>query len=213
MLELRLWPTVKVAVVVLVLVVASAVLTNTVRFRRDKKRFMGALAQQTTELQRTKLQLQETRHKLAAAESKLGFLNQHKTAVQVTAFTGEGSFANGVKTERSYAVPTQRLPENKVLNVALSPTARQRLHARMNDYIVLLDRYQQKFRLARFVDTTSADESRPVVDVFFADQDEARIFGRQNFQAVNISADGSPFMAKGQGTDLNRASSSKQFAW
>ena len=35
----------------------------------------------------------------------------------------------------------------------------------MNDYIVLLDRNQQKVRLARFVDTTSAQEQRPVVDV------------------------------------------------
>jgi hypothetical protein len=192
LLDWRLWPTLKL-LAVLVLVIASAVLTNTVRSRRDKKRFMGALAQQSRQLEQTQSQLQDTKHRLAAAEKKLGFLNQHKTKVQVTAFTVQGTFANGIKTAHSYAVPTHRLPENNVLNIALSPTARERLHARFNDYIVLLDRYQQKMRLARFVDTTSADELRPVVDVFFGNPDEARIFGRQNFQAVNISADGSPF--------------------
>jgi len=183
---------IKIALVLL-LVIASAVLTNTVRFRRDKKRFLGALTQQGSELQRTKLQLQETKDRLATAERKLGFLNQHETTVEVTAFTGQGTFASGLNTKRSFAVPTRRLPEDKVLSVALSPTARRKLHARFNDYIVLLDRYGQKMRLARFVDTTSAAEVRPVVDVFFAKQEEARIFGRQHYMAVNISADNSPF--------------------
>jgi hypothetical protein len=63
----------------------------------------------------------------------------------------------------------------------------------LNDYIVLLDNHQQKTRLARFVDTTSANEQRPVVDVLFALHDEARLFGRQRYQAVNISGEGSPF--------------------
>lgn len=192
MLDSRVWPTIKIGIVLL-LIIASVVLTNTVRFRRDKKRFMGALTQQTKELQQAKSQLQDTKHRLATAEKKLGFLNNHKAAVQVTAFTGQGSFANGSETKHAYAVPTRKLPEDKVLSVALSPTARQRLHARFNDYIVLLDRYQQKVRLARFVDTTSADEDRPVVDVFFANPDEARLFGRQRFHAVNISEEGSPF--------------------
>lgn len=186
------WPTLKIAFV-LILIVASVVLTNTVRFRRDKKRFMGVVAEQDKKLQQTQSQLQEARKKLENAEKKLGFLNQHKTKVQVTAFTVPGTFANGVKTEESYAVPTHKLPEHNILNIALSPTARERLHARLNDYIVLFDRYQQKMRLARFVDTTAADEVRPVVDIFFADPEEARIFGRQNFQAVNISAEDSPF--------------------
>lgn len=177
----------------MLLIIASVVLTNTVRFRRDKKRFMGDITQQSKELQQTKSQLQETKHRLAKAEKKLGFLNENKAQVQVTAFTGEGSFANGSKTEHAYAVPTRKLPEDKVLSIALSPTARQKLRARFNDYIVLLDRYQQKVRLARFVDTTAADEDRPVVDVFFANPEEARLFGRQRFHAVNISAEGSPF--------------------
>jgi hypothetical protein len=193
LLDWRLWPAIKIATV-LMLIIASAVLTNTVRFRRDKKRFIGALTQQNNELQQTKTQLQETKHRLATAEKKLGFLNQNKTTVQVTAFTGEGSFANGLNTEKSYAVPTHKLPEDKVLSIALSPTARRNLHARFNDYIVLFDRYQSKMRMARFVDTTSADEVRPVVDVFFAKQEEARMFGRQNYLAVNISAGGSPFL-------------------
>jgi hypothetical protein len=63
----------------------------------------------------------------------------------------------------------------------------------MNDYIMLLDNNRQITRLARFVDTTSANELRPVVDIFFAGQAEALTFGRQHYLAVNISADGSPF--------------------
>jgi len=53
-------------------------------------------------------------------------LNQHTTDVQVT---GQGSFASGQQTAQSYAVPLHILPEDKVLNIALSPTARRNLHA------------------------------------------------------------------------------------
>jgi hypothetical protein len=178
---------------VLLLIVASIVLTNTVRYRRDKQRFLHALAQQGNELQQTKLQLEQTTHRLAIAEKKLGFLNQYKATVQVTAFTGHGRFASGMKTEQSFAVPTRRLPEDKVLSIALSPPAQRKLHAQLNDYIALLDRYQQGMRLARFVDITSADEVRPVLDVFFANGEEARVFGRRRYLAVNISAVNSPF--------------------
>lgn len=195
MLNLRLWPTVKILSVVL-LIAGSAVLTNTVRYRHDKTRFLRALTEQKTQLQQAEQKLQETKHLLATAEKKLGFLSQHKTTVQVTAFTGQGSFASGQKTAQSYAVPNHVLPEDKVLSIALSPTARRNLHAQMNDYIVLLDKHQQKARLARFVDTTSANELRPVVDVFFAQQEEARTFGRQHYLAVNISAEDSPFQEK-----------------
>lgn len=193
MLDWRLWPAIKITSVVL-LIIGSIVLTNNVRYRRDKKRFLTALKQQGNELQQTKSQLQEAKHRLAAAEKKLGFLDQHKTTVDVTAFTGQGTFANGLSTKKTFAVPTHRLPEGKVLSIALSPIARKKLHARFNDYIVLLDRHQHKLRLARFVDTTSADEARPVVDVFFARDEEARIFGRQRYMAVNISVESSPFM-------------------
>jgi 3D (Asp-Asp-Asp) domain-containing protein len=195
LLNLRLWPTVKILSVVL-LIAGSAVLTNTVRYRHDKTRFLRALTEQKTQLQQAEQKLQETKHLLATAEKKLGFLSQHKTTVQVTAFTGQGSFASGQKTAQSYAVPNHVLPEDKVLSIALSPTARRNLHAQMNDYIVLLDKHQQKARLARFVDTTSANELRPVVDVFFAQQEEARTFGRQHYLAVNISAEDSPFQEK-----------------
>jgi hypothetical protein len=189
---MRLWRTIKIASLALLLL-GSAVVTNTVRYRHDKNHFLRTLTAQGNELEQTKLQLQKTKHLLASAENKLGFLNQHKTDVQVTAFTGQGSFASGLKTAQSYAVPHHILPEDKVLNIALSPTARRTLHARMNDYIVLLDKNQQKAKLARFVDTTSANELRPVVDVFFAKQQEALTFGRQHYLAINISAQDSPF--------------------
>ncbi len=179
----------KILIVVL-LVAGSAVLANTVRFRKDKARFLRVITEQGKELQQTKLQLQDT-------EKKLGFLNRHKTAVQVTAFTGQGSFVTGQKTTESYAAPNHLLPEDKVLSIALSPTAQRNLDARINDYIVLLD-HNQKGRLAQFVDTTSADELRPVVDVFFTKQEEALIFGRQHFFAVNISASDSPFHESGR---------------
>lgn len=192
MLYLRLLPAMKIGLV-LVILIASVVLTNTVRFRRDKKRFMRAIAEQSSELQQTRQQLQETRHRLVSAESKLGFLDQHKTAVQVTAFTGQGNFANGAKVEDAYAVPTHVLPQNNVLSIALSPLARRRLRARLNDYIVLLDREGHRTRLARFVDKTAAHELRPVIDIFFAREEDARLFGRQRFMAVNISGGDSPF--------------------
>ncbi len=188
MLNFRVWRTIKIASLAL-LVIGIAVLT----YRHEKDSFLRTLAAQGNELEQTKLQLQRTTHLLASAENKLGFLNQHKTAVQVTAFTGQGSFASGMKTAQSYAVPHHNLPEDKVLNIALSPTARRSLHARMNDYIVLFDKSQQKTRLARFVDTTSAKERRPVVDVYFAKKEEAITFGRQHYLAVNVSSEDSPF--------------------
>ena len=190
-----------------VLVVGCAVRINTLRYGYEKNHLLrtltaqsseltaekSELTAQTNELEKAKLQLQKTTQLLANAENKLGYLNRHKTAVQVTAFTGRGRFANGLKTVHSYAVPSDSLPKDKVLNVALSPAAQRNLHARMNDYIVLLDNDQQKARLAHFVDTTSAKERRPVVDVFFAKKAEAITFGRQRYLAVNISEADSPF--------------------
>ncbi len=202
----HLWRTVKIASLVL-LFIGSLVLTDIARYRYDKNHFLGTLTAQSMELiaqnkeltaqadelEKTKLQLQQTTQLLASAENKLGYLNQHKTAVQVTAFSLQGRFASGLKTASSYAVPHHILPEDKVLNIALSSMAQRSLHARMNDYIVLLDKDQEKARLARFVDTTSANEHRPVVDIFFAKQEEARRFGRQDYLAVNISTQDSPF--------------------
>jgi hypothetical protein len=189
---MRLWRAVNIVSLAL-LAIGSTVLTNTVRYQHDKNHFLSALTAQGNELEITKLQLQKTKQLLASAENKLGFLDQHKTAVQVTAFTGQGSFANGLKVADSYAVPDHVLPEDKVLNIALSPPAQRNLHAQMNDYIVLFDKNRQKARLAQFVDTTSTNELRPVVDVLFAKQAEARNFGRQHYLAVNISTQDSPF--------------------
>jgi len=183
------------------LLIGSAMLGNAVRYRHHENRLRRTLAEQSGELQRAKHQLLETNRLLATAESKLGYLRQHKTVVQVTAYTGKGRFANGTKTTYSYAVPARILPQDKVLNVALSPTARLKLRARMNDYILLLDKDRHRGRLARFVDTTSAHESRPVVDVFFARRADAIAFGRQRFFAVNISAEGSPFTADFESSD------------
>ena len=186
---MRLWRTVTLAL----LVIGGSVLTNTARYKHDEDVLQRTLTAQSNELRQTKLRLQQTTHLLASAQNKLGFLSRHKTPVQVTAYTGQGRFANGLKTAHSYAVPHHVLPEDKVLNVALSPAARSDLHAQMNDYIVLLDKSRQKPRLARFVDTTSAKEARPVVDVFFARREEALTFGRQHYFAINISAQDSPF--------------------
>lgn len=123
---MRLLRMIKITGVAL-LVIACAVLTDTAHSKHDQNHLLRTLTAQTSELQQTKLQLQETKHLLASAENKLGFLNQHKTAVQVTAFTGHGRFASGLKTAHSYAVPHHILPEDKVLNIALSPTARRNL--------------------------------------------------------------------------------------
>lgn len=196
LLNLRLLRVVAIGSVAFLAIGSVVVLTNIARYQQDKNYFLNALAAQSNELDWTRFQLENTERLLANEENKLGFLNQHKTSVQVTAFTGQGSFASGLKTAQSYAVPHHVLPDDKVLNIALSPTARRSLHARMNDYIVLLDKNQQKMKLARFVDTTAAKEIRPVVDIFFAQQAEALTFGRQHYLAVNISAQDSPFQEK-----------------
>ena len=196
LLNLRSWRTVVIGSVALLVIGSVAGLTNIARYERDKNYLLRTLAAQGNELDWTKFQLENTERLLANEENKLGFLNQHKTDVQVTAFIGQGSFASGLKTAQSYAVPHHVLPDNEVLNIALSPTARRSLNARMNDYIVLLDKNQQKMKLARFVDTTAAKEIRPVVDIFFAKEAEALTFGRQHYLAVNISAQDSPFQQK-----------------
>ena len=121
-----------------------------------------------------------------------------KARVQVTAyaltedFGPEPKFSNNAPARNAYAVPRHTLPTSRVLNVALSPTAERRLHANLNDTIVLVSRNHTQ-HLARFVDRTSQTEVRPVIDVLFANPHEARIWGRRTFYAVNISQPGSPF--------------------
>jgi hypothetical protein len=154
------------------------------------------------QLQRTKGELEQTRVQLADANRKLVFLEATKARVQVTAyaltpdFGPDPVFSNNSPARTAYAVPKHTLPAEKVLNVALSPLAERKLHANLNDTIVLTTRRGSKRYVARFVDRTAQSETRPVVDVLFADAHQARIWGRQTFYAVNISRSDSPFRAE-----------------
>jgi hypothetical protein len=156
----------------------------------------------TDQLQRTKGELEQTRVQLADANRKLVFLEAAKARVQVTAyaltpdFGPDPVFSNNSPARTAYAVPKHTLPAEKVLNVALSPLAERKLHANLNDTIVLTTRRGSKRYVARFVDRTAQSETRPVVDVLFADAHQARIWGRQTFYAVNISRSDSPFRAE-----------------
>lgn len=127
------------------------------------------------------------------------FLDASKARVQVTAyaltedFGPDPVFSNNSPARSTYAVPTHTLPSCEILNVALSPVAEQKLHAHLNDTIVLISRNRADTYLATFVDRTAQTETRPVVDIFFADAHEARIWGRRSFYAVDISRPDSPF--------------------
>jgi hypothetical protein len=144
-------------------------------------------------------ELFDTKLQLADAQSKLNFLEASKTRVQVTAyaltddFGANPLFSNNTPARQAYAVPKHTLPAGKMLNVALSPLAERRLHAHLNDTLVLqTSRTHQKY-VAKFVDRTAQNETRPVVDILFADAHQARIWGRQYLYAVNISRLDSPF--------------------
>ncbi len=156
----------------------------------------------TAQLQRTQGELEQTRVQLADANRKLVFLEATKARVQVTAyaltpdFGPDPVFSNNSPARTAYAVPKHTLPAGKVLNVALSPLAERKLHANLNDTLVLTTRRGSKRYVARFVDRTAQNETRPVVDVLFADAHQARIWGRQTFYAVNISRRDSPFRAE-----------------
>ena len=103
-------------------------------------------------------------------------------------------FSNGSSVLHAYAVPRHTLPEDRVINVALSPAAQLKLHAKLNDYIVLIQRRNHRKTIAHFVDVTAATETRPVVDIFFANVNQAVLWGRQGgFDAVNLSRLDSPF--------------------
>jgi len=128
----------------------------------------------------------------------MSFIERNKARVQVTAyaltedFGPDPLFSNNTPARTAYAVPKHTLPAGKVLNVALSPLAERKLHAHLNDTLVLQTRKHQQY-VARFVDRTAQSETRPVVDILFADAHQARIWGRQNLYAVNISSVDSPF--------------------
>ena len=133
------------------------------------------------------------RANLEKLNSLAPFLDASKARVQVTAyaltkdFGPEPVFSNNSPARSAYAVPTHTLPSDYILNVALSPVVEQRLHAHLNDTIVLISRNRAHMLLATFVDRTAQTETRPVVDILFADAHEARIWGRRSFYAVDIS--------------------------
>lgn len=152
----------------------------------------------TEQLQDAHGRLNDAQLQLADANAKLNFIEKNKARVQVTAyaltedFGPNPLFSNNTPARTAYAVPRHTLPTEKVLNVALSPLAERKLHARLNDTLLLQTRGHQHY-VARFVDRTAQTESRPVVDILFADAHQARIWGRQNLFAVNISTVDSPF--------------------
>jgi hypothetical protein len=165
----------------------------------ENARNAAVVRQLSDQLQQTKSALADVTVRLSAANQKLAFLEFSKARVQVTAYALTGDFgpdpvfSNTAPARSAYAVPRHTLPTGKVLNVALSPTAERKLHANLNDTIVLMSRNRTRKHLARFVDRTAQTETRPVVDILFADAHEARIWGRRSFYAVDISRADSPF--------------------
>jgi hypothetical protein len=167
--------------------------------RYENAQNAAVVRQLSDQLQQTKSELVDVTVRLSAANQKLAFLDSSKARVQVTAYALTGDFgpdpvfSNSAPARSAYAVPKHTLPTGKVLNVALSPMAERKLHANLNDTIVLMSRNRTRKHLARFVDRTAQTETRPVVDVLFADAHEARIWGRRSFYAVDISRPDSPF--------------------
>jgi hypothetical protein len=183
--------------------VVTFVLAGAVTLRSFEAHRTAARVQElTAQLQRAQGDLAETRVQLEDANRKLGFLQASKARVQVTAyaltpdFGPDPVFSNTAPARSAYAVPKHTLPTGKVLNVALSPLAERKLKANLNDTLVLTTRKGGNKYLARFVDRTAQNETRPVVDVLFADAHQARIWGRRTFYAVNISRSDSPFRAE-----------------
>ena len=167
--------------------------------RYENARNAAVVRQLSDQLQQTKSELVDATVRLSAANQKLAFLDSSKARVQVTAYALTGDFgpdpvfSNSAPARSAYAVPKHTLPAGRVLNVALSPTAERKLHANLNDTIVLMSRNRARKHLARFVDRTAQTETRPVVDILFADAHQARIWGRRSFYAVDISRPDSPF--------------------
>ena len=168
----------------------------------ENARNAAVLRQLSLQLEQTKSDLVDTTVRLSEANKKLGFLESSKARVQVTAYALTGDFgpdpvfSNHAPARSAYAVPKHTLPSGRILNVALSPRAERKLHANLNDTIVLMSRNRARQHLARFVDRTAQTETRSVVDILFADAHEARIWGRRSFYAVNISQPDSPFQQR-----------------
>ena len=171
-----------------------------VTFAYHQNQRNAALVRQLTErLHKAQTELTEAQLQLDDANKKLKFLEASKARVQVTAyaltddFGPDPVFSNNAPARKAYAVPQHSLPTGKILNVALSPAAERKLRANLNDTLVLMSRRHRSPHLARFVDRTAQSETRPVVDILFADAHQARIWGRQTFYAVNLSRPDSPF--------------------
>lgn len=178
----------------------TLVLTVTVTVWGFAKSLNGDQVKQLNQqLNQAQAQLNEVNSQLADASEKLSFIEKNKARVQVTAyaltedFGPAPLFSNNTPARQAYAVPKHTLPANKVLNVALSPLAERTLHAHLNDTLVLQTSRRHQQYVARFVDRTAQTETRPVVDILFADAHQARIWGRQKLYAVNISRADSPF--------------------
>jgi hypothetical protein len=158
--------------------------------------------QLSDQLNQTKTDLAYATAQLLDASRKLGFLQAARVRVQVTAyaltddFGPDPVFASNAPARVAYAVPKHTLPTGRILNVALSPTVERKLHANLNDTIVLMSRNRSRQYLARFVDRTLQTETRPVVDILFENPHEANIWGRQSFYAVDISRPDSPFHSR-----------------
>jgi hypothetical protein len=170
--------------------------------RYENVRNAAVVRQLSAQLEQTKSELVDATVRLSEANKKLGFLETSKARVQVTAyaltddFGPDPVFSNNAPARSAYAVPKHTLPAEKVLNVALSPIAERKLHATLNDTIVLMSGNRAHKHLARFVDRTAQTETRPVVDILFANAHEARIWGRRSFYAVDISRPDSPFQQR-----------------
>ena len=95
----------------------------------------AVVRQLSDQLEQTKCELVDATLRLSEANKKLGFLESSKARVQVTAyaltddFGPDPLFSNNAPARSAYAVPKHTLPAEKVLNVALSPTAERKLHA------------------------------------------------------------------------------------
>jgi 3D (Asp-Asp-Asp) domain-containing protein len=182
---------------ILAILISVAFCTTVEVLHQQNHDLVRQVTQQQQELNLTHTQLQQVQHRLAVAEGQLGYLAKNQTPVQVTAYTKVSSpsthFADGRSVDHVYAVQRHSLPDNAVVYIALSPTAQSRLHAHMHDYIVLIQKRTHRKVVARFVDYMPS-EARPVVDVFFADQRQAILWGRRaDYYAVNISSVNSPF--------------------
>ncbi len=168
----------------------------------ENSQHAAIVRQLSTQLEQAQNKLADTSVQLFNANKKLAFLETSKARVQVTAyaltddFGPDPVFSNSAPARKAFAVPKHTLPNGKVLNIALSPTAEPKLHATLNDTIVLISRNRAHTHLARFVDRTAQTETRPVVDILFADAHEARIWGRRSFYAVDISRADSPFQER-----------------